>query len=170
MLSITYQDRQTNIWVIAKTKVTDVIGQVRRRKWTWAGHVSRIRTNRWIRVTNWKPCERNRFKGRQAGRRRDELDDYWKDTIWQMIAEDRQMWKQHAEASPNYGTLRLHSSDDYDSDIILCFGGHYSLSSSLTYISILWSANLYTQALYYCFGVFTLPENLADWASYSKFR
>ena len=25
-----------------KTKVTDVIEQVRRRKWTWAGHASRI--------------------------------------------------------------------------------------------------------------------------------
>ena len=25
----------------------------------------------------------------------DELDDYWKGTIWQRIAQDRQMWKQH---------------------------------------------------------------------------
>ena len=24
-----------------------------------------------------------------------ELDDYWKGTIWQRIAQDRQMWKQH---------------------------------------------------------------------------
>ena len=29
---------------------------------------------------------------------RDELDDYWKGTIWQRIAQDSQMWKQHAEA------------------------------------------------------------------------
>ena len=28
----------------------------------------------------------------------DELDDYWKCTISQRIAQDRQMWKQHAEA------------------------------------------------------------------------
>ena len=27
-----------------------------------------------------------------------ELDDYWKGTTWQMMAQDRQMWKQHAEA------------------------------------------------------------------------
>ena len=26
----------------------------------------------------------------------DELDHYWKGTIWQGIAQDRQMWKQHA--------------------------------------------------------------------------
>ena len=36
-------------------------------------------------------------RGRPARRWRDELDDYWKDTIWQRIAQDRQMWKQHAE-------------------------------------------------------------------------
>ena len=45
MLNITYRDRKTNIWVREKTKVTDVIEQVRRRNWTWAGHVSRIRDN-----------------------------------------------------------------------------------------------------------------------------
>ena len=30
---------------LKKQKVTDVIEQVRRRKWTWAGHFSRIRDN-----------------------------------------------------------------------------------------------------------------------------
>ena len=34
MLNITFRDRKTNIWVTEKTKVTDVIEQVRRRKWT----------------------------------------------------------------------------------------------------------------------------------------
>jgi len=42
MLNITHRDRKTNIWVRENTKVTDVIEQVRRRKWTWTGHVSRI--------------------------------------------------------------------------------------------------------------------------------
>ena len=35
-----------------------------------------------------------------ARRWRDDLDDYRKDTIWQRIAQDRQIWKQHAEAFP----------------------------------------------------------------------
>ena len=48
-------------------------------------------------VTIWKSYERKRPRGRPAKRRRDELDDYWKGTIWQRIAQDRQMWKQHAE-------------------------------------------------------------------------
>ena len=35
-----------------KTKVTNVIEEVRRRKWTWAGHFSRIRHSRWtLRIT-----------------------------------------------------------------------------------------------------------------------
>ena len=46
VLNITFSDRKRNIWVRDKVKVTDVIEQVRRRKWTWAGHVSRIQDNR----------------------------------------------------------------------------------------------------------------------------
>ena len=91
--------QKTNTWVRKKTKLTDVIEKVRRRKWTWAGQVCRIRDKRWtLRITSWKPYERNRPRGRPAKRWRDELDDYWKVTIWQRIAQDRQIWKQHAEA------------------------------------------------------------------------
>ena len=99
MLNITYRDRKTNIWIRVKTKVTDVIEQVRRRKWTWAGHVSRVRDNRWtLRIITWKPYEMKRPSERPARRWKDELGDYWKGVIWQRIAQDRQMWKQHAEA------------------------------------------------------------------------
>ena len=100
VLNITHMARKTNIWVREKINVTDVIEQVRRRKWTWAGHVSRIRDNRWtLRITTWEPHERKGPRGRPTRRWRDELDDYWKGTIWQRIVQDRQTWKQHAEAS-----------------------------------------------------------------------
>ncbi len=57
LLNIIYRDRKTNLWVREKTKITDVIEQVRRR--TWAGHVSRIRDNGWtLRITFWNPNER----------------------------------------------------------------------------------------------------------------
>ena len=36
MLNIIYRNK--NIWIREKTKVTGVIEQVSRRKWTWAGH------------------------------------------------------------------------------------------------------------------------------------
>ena len=79
--------QKNKVWVREKTKVTDVIEQVRRRKWTWAGHVSRIRDNRWtLRITTWKPYERKRPRGRPARCWSDELDDYWKGTIWQRMA------------------------------------------------------------------------------------
>ena len=77
MLNSTYLARKTNIWVKENTKVTDVIEQVRRRKWTWAEHVSRIRDNRWaLRITTWKTLERKSPRGRPARRWRDELDEY----------------------------------------------------------------------------------------------
>ena len=96
-LNITYRNRKKTIWVREKTKVTHVIEQVRRRKWTWAGHISRIRDNQWtLHIAIWKPYERKRPRGRPVRCWRDELDDYWKSTIWQRIAQDRQMWKQHA--------------------------------------------------------------------------
>ena len=42
--------------------------------------------------------ERKIPRGRPAKQWRDELDDYWKSTIWQRIAQGRQTWRQHAEA------------------------------------------------------------------------
>ena len=107
ILNITNQDRKTNIWVREKTKVTDVIEQVRRGDMTWARHVSRRRDSRWtLRFTTWKPYERKRPRRRPARRWRDELDDYWKGTIWLRIV--RQIWKQHGEAfaqpSGHYGS------------------------------------------------------------------
>ena len=99
MLNTKYRDRKTNIWVREKTKVTDVIEHIRRRKWTWAGHDSRIRDNRWtLRITTWKSYERKSPRGRTVRFLRDKLDDQWKGTIWQRIAQDRHMWKQHVEA------------------------------------------------------------------------
>ena len=72
--NITFRDRKTNIWVREKTKVTDMIEQVRRRKWTWAWHVSRILDNWWtLPITTWKSYERKRPRGRPARRWRDLL-------------------------------------------------------------------------------------------------
>ena len=48
--------------------------------------------------TAYHHLERKKPRERPARRRRDELDEYWKDTIWLRVAQDRQMWKQHAEA------------------------------------------------------------------------
>ena len=43
MLNITYKDRRTNIWVRDRTKVIDIMYTVRKMKWYWAGHISRLK-------------------------------------------------------------------------------------------------------------------------------
>ena len=81
MLNITYHDRKTNTWVRAKTGVTDVIKITRRMKWSWAGHISRLKDDRWTkRITTWKPYERKRLRGRPAKRWRDDLDEHCSET------------------------------------------------------------------------------------------
>ena len=63
----TYQDRNTNIWISKKTKVTNITEQV--RKWIWAEHVSRVQDNRWTScITIWKP-----YEGKQSWK--DQRDD-----------------------------------------------------------------------------------------------
>ena len=99
MLNITYKDRKTNIWVRERTKVIDIINTVRKMKWSWAGHINRLKDDRWTsRVTSWRPYDKKRRQGRPAKRWRDDLDKYWSDTIWQRTAKYRVIWRWHAEA------------------------------------------------------------------------
>ena len=84
--NITYKDRQTNIWVREQTNVID-ISNVRKIKWSWAGHINRLKDDRWTScVTTWKTYDTKWRQGRPA--KRDDLDKYWSDTIWQRKAQD----------------------------------------------------------------------------------
>ena len=68
-------------------------------KWSWAGHINRLNDDRWTsRVTAWRPYDKKRRQGRPAKRWRDDLDKYWIDTMWQRTAQDRVIWRRHAEA------------------------------------------------------------------------
>ena len=99
ILNITYKDRKINIWVRERTKVIDIISNVRKMKWSWAGHINRLKDDRWTsRVTTWRPYDKKRRLGRPAKRWRDNLDKYWSDTIWQWTAQDRVIWRRHGEA------------------------------------------------------------------------
>ena len=99
MLNITYKDRRTNIWVREKTKLIDIIYTVRKMKWSLAGHINRLKDDRWTsRVTAWRPYDKKRRQGRPAKRWRDDLDKYWSDTIWQRTGQDMVIWIRHAEA------------------------------------------------------------------------
>ena len=62
MLNITYHDRKTNTWVRAKTGVTDMIKTTRRMKWSWAGHISRLKDDKWTKhITTWRRYGRKRL-------------------------------------------------------------------------------------------------------------
>ena len=99
MLNITYQDRRTNIWGRERTKLIDIIYTVRKMKCFWAGHINRLKDERWTsRVTTWRPYDKKRRQGRPAKRWIDDLDNYWSDTIWQRTAQDRVLLRRHAEA------------------------------------------------------------------------
>ena len=99
MLKITYIDRNTNIWVRERTQVIYIINTVSKIKWSWAGHINRLKDDRWTsRVTTWRPYDKKRRQGRPAKRWRDDLYKYWSDTIWQRKAQYRVIWRWHAEA------------------------------------------------------------------------
>ena len=100
MLNITYKDRRTNILVRERTKLIDIIYTVRKLNGPGQGILTnRLKDDRWIsRVTAWRPYDKKRRQGRPAKRWRDDLDKYWSDTIWQRTAQDRVIWRRHAEA------------------------------------------------------------------------
>ena len=76
MLNITYKDRKTNIWVRERTKLIDIIYTVRKMKWSWAGHINRLKDDQWTsRVTTWRPYDKKRRQGRPAKRWRDDLQN-----------------------------------------------------------------------------------------------
>ena len=79
--------------------VTHLYQTINKMKWSWAGHSSHLKDDRWTsRVTTWRPYDKKRLQGRPAKRWRDDLDKYWSDTIWQRTAQDRVIWRWHAEA------------------------------------------------------------------------
>ena len=80
------------------------------------GHASRFQDDRWTtRITSWRPYGRKRSQGRTAKSWMDEIETLWKDTIWQRVAQDLQIWKK-LRLSRNDGTQQLNDDDDNDDD------------------------------------------------------
>ena len=77
MFNITYKDRNINICVREMTKVIDIINTVRKMKWSWAGHINRLKDDRWTsRITTWRLYDKKIRQGRPTKRWRDDLDKY----------------------------------------------------------------------------------------------
>ena len=52
MLNITYKDRKTSICARERTKVIEIISNVRKMKWSWAGHINCLKDDRWTSIVN----------------------------------------------------------------------------------------------------------------------
>ena len=53
----------------------------------------------------------DRAEDRRYDSERDKLNEYWKGTIWQKIAQEKQTKKHHGEAFDQPGNIRLHNDD-----------------------------------------------------------
>ena len=74
MLSITWKDRKLATWVKEQTKVKAILVAIKKKKWTWAGHINHRTDNRWTKkATEWQPRNCKRSQGRQRISLRDEL-------------------------------------------------------------------------------------------------
>lgn len=94
MLHISLRDRIRSTTIRSQTGVDDILNKIKKSKWRWAGHVARMKDNRWTkRLMEWKPRTGKRRGGRQKRRWRDDITSYM-DT---RAAADRKTWKDHEE-------------------------------------------------------------------------
>lgn len=85
------------------TKATNALNYAQKLKWKWAGHVARLKDQRWtIKVTFWKGPPGKRRRGRPLTR--------WEEDIartagsnWKQIAQDRDKWASLEEAFTQFG-------------------------------------------------------------------
>ena len=83
MIGVPWQDHRTNEWVRSKTKVRDIMYVIKARKWTWVRHLARFQDNRWTyQVTDWRPMDGSRPRGRPSKGWKDEIDDFLRSVTW----------------------------------------------------------------------------------------
>ncbi len=91
MLGATWRDRKRATWIREQTKVEDILGTIKVKDWSWAGHTIRRTDNRWTRrVTEWQPRNCNRSQGRQKIRWRDDVTAFL-GAGWSTLTSDREV-------------------------------------------------------------------------------
>ena len=64
ILNVTRRDKIHNEIIRGRTKIRDVVETTIEKKSRWAGHVARMRSERWAKVTTeWTPRESKRTRG-----------------------------------------------------------------------------------------------------------
>ncbi|GBP76676.1 Putative uncharacterized transposon-derived protein F52C9.6 [Eumeta japonica] len=89
MLNIRLQDRWTTLKIRKRTKVRDVLKNIRKLKWNWTGHTMRTNKEKWTKdVLEWYPRNGKRKRGGQIKRWEDDLPKGWRRSTG-----DREEWQ-----------------------------------------------------------------------------
>ena len=91
MLRIKLKDKVKNLEIREISKLNyDILEEITKLKRKWAGHVGRMKDNRWtIRCTEWQVRDGKRSRGRLKRRWRDDIQ-LWQGATWSRKAKDRQ--------------------------------------------------------------------------------
>ena len=96
MLNVRLKDRISNAIIRQRTRLISIVQNVTDTKWKWAGHIARMKDNRWtIRSTEWQ-IEGVRSVGRPTRRWRDDIVGQ-QGAVWTRTAKDRERWRTLAE-------------------------------------------------------------------------
>ena len=76
MLDLKLKDKITCSEIRKRTKIIDIIEYTLKQKWKWAGHIARLKDNRWTkRCTEWQPRRGKRSRGRPSRRWQDDITE-----------------------------------------------------------------------------------------------
>ena len=93
MLDLKLKDKIPCSEIRKRTKIIDIIEHTLKQKWKWAGHIARLKDNRWTRrCTEWQPRRGKRSRGRSSRRWQDDITEK-EGTTWIRKATDRRQWK-----------------------------------------------------------------------------
>ena len=89
---IVYDKGSGSLVLVQRTSVTDIVQYVTNTKWNWAGHIARMKDNRWtFRSTAWQTgCVRS--AGRPKRHWRDDIVGQ-QGSVWMRTAKDRERRK-----------------------------------------------------------------------------
>ncbi|GBP78293.1 hypothetical protein EVAR_57139_1 [Eumeta japonica] len=94
MLNIRLQDRWATSKIKKRTKVRNVLRNIRKLKWNWTGYIMRTNKEKWMKdVVEWYPRNEKRKRGGQIKRWEDDLSKGWRRST-----RDREKWKKPGKA------------------------------------------------------------------------
>ena len=96
MLNLKLQDKMPCSVIRKRTKINDIVEYTLKQKWRWAGHIARMKDNRWTkRCTDWQPRRGKRSRGRPSRRWQDDIASE-EGTTWNRKATEdngRHCWR-----------------------------------------------------------------------------